>query len=206
MGKLFQDTTYSQSTTPTSTIEQQAKQPSPLSIIVMAVLMSSGALMLVGFALRVARMDGNLDEAVQWGIGGMLVPWVLLGVGCIGLIVREFVYLIEATTHHDLTGDGNVGRPVALLDPYKGREALATDKARRELSLWEAFVRGCETHTSWTSWRDTINRPTWKLWRDNLIACGWAEKENPDQENSAWHLTAPASAILAGVHQPEGER
>lgn len=200
MSRTYQDSVGQVSTI--STTEQQVKQPSPLSTIIMSVLLASGALMITGFALRVARMDGNIDEAVQWGIGGMLVPWVLLGLGCLGLIVREFVYLIEVTTKHDITGDKTIGRPVVAIDPYKGREALAADNARRELSLWESFVRGCETHTSWASWRDTINRETWQDWRDELMAGGWAEKTNPDQENSKWHLTASANEILSAVHQP----
>jgi len=169
---------------------------------VLVTLIVSGAFMIAGFVLRLLRWDGNVNEMAQWALIGMMIPWVVLGAGCLLLLLRVLVYLFEVTAKRDLTGDGHIGKPVVALNPYAGRVALAADRQAAQLSQWETFVRGCETHTSWASWRDTINRETWQDWRDELMVSGWAEKDNPAQENSAWHLTAAADTILAALVRP----
>ena len=197
------DDSLSTTAQPSATEQQLRTERSPLTMIVLAVIIASGCMMLVGFLVRISKMDGDLNAAVQWGIGGMLVPWVLCGAGCVLLILREFVYLFEVTTKRDITGDGQIGRsPVVALNPYTGRANLAADNHAAQLSQWSSFVHGCESHTSWASWRDTINRETWQDWRDELMASGWAVKDYPDQQNSPWRLTASASTILAAVTTP----
>lgn len=85
----------------------------PLATILSAAGLVSAAGCLLAFFGRLARLDGDFDAAVQYAIGGLLVGPLLVFLLFGFLLAREGLWLIEALTQHDITGEGDIGRPDA---------------------------------------------------------------------------------------------
>lgn len=210
MQKYGISTTSTTDAMPPSKLEAEARKPSGWEFFpfMWAGSITLGLLLSAWLGIR-----DNVRDVLPYLVNGFFlgagIPVVAVVVFASSMVAyglaRNAIWYVERWKKIDIDGDGNVGRsPVVALNPYQGRNALAADQHAAQMSQWQAFVRGCETHTTWASWRDTINRETWQDWRDELMASGWAVRENPNQANSAWVLTAPASEILAALHHDKG--
>lgn len=87
----------------------------PFAALLSAAVLVSLAACFLAFFGRLARLDGDLDAAVQYAIGGLLIGPLVIFLLFGFLLAREGLWLIESLAQRDITGDAIVGRPEAAM-------------------------------------------------------------------------------------------
>ena len=162
--------------------------------------------------LFIGFFGGGVCAGFTWAATGTRLwawAWLMCGalLGLAGWLWRQRVY--DATLLESARRDNRPLPPVqrfdmgapghVLVDGNKARDALARMNAERGRAAFVAFVRGCEHGpTTARHWEPKIGRTQFRAWRDELIAMGMAESEG-DYPNAPWHLTLPASEIVAAL-------
>jgi hypothetical protein len=85
-----------------------------------------------------------------------------------------------------------------LLNPYNGRQALASEKRQEEDEGFRAYVQGCEADTTLRKWEPLIGRGQYQRWRDLLIESGWAAWKS-DNQRDGWELSAAPGVIIEAL-------
>lgn len=85
----------------------------PFATILMAAAVLSLSACFLAFFGRLAQLDGDLNAAVQYAIGGLLTGPALMFLLFGFLLARETLWLIESLAQRDITGDALVGKPAS---------------------------------------------------------------------------------------------
>lgn len=157
-----------------------------------------------GASVGLAVVGGTcivLSGAADWSIivAAVIIaaPWLALA----GVNLAELVHSLEER----MVQRERIAEPVApehsiiAIDPYKGRAALAADRADRLRSQFAEFAKGCAVDTSLRRWEPTIGRDRYQEWRDLMLTTGWAEWKQPGNERAGWTLTDQPENVVAGL-------